>query len=96
MCCVAALLLLAGPRAGILVWWLVDQVRWNLAFDTFILPFLGFLFLPWTTLMYVLVFQGGVEGFDWVWVGIGLMLDVSSWAGGGYTNRGRTSRYSSR
>jgi len=96
MCCVAALLLLAGPRAGILVWWLVDQVRWNLAFDTFILPFLGFLFLPWTTLMYVLVFQGGVEGFDWVWVGIGLMLDVSSWAGGGYTNRGRTSSYSSR
>ena len=94
MCCFAAVLLLAGPRLGILVWWLVDQVRWNLAFDTFLVPLLGFLFLPWTTIMYVLVFQGGIAGFDWVWLGIGLFLDFSSWAGGGYTNRGRMRGYS--
>ena len=94
MCCFAAALLLAGPRLGILVWWLVDQVRWNLAFDTFLVPLLGFLFLPWTTIMYVLVFQGGITGFDWVWLGIGLFLDFSSWAGGGYTNRGRMRGYS--
>ena len=51
MCCLAASLLLLGPRFGILIWWLFDPARWSLAFDTFILPFLGFLFLPWTTLM---------------------------------------------
>ena len=25
MCCLASVLLLVGPRAGILVWWLMDQ-----------------------------------------------------------------------
>jgi hypothetical protein len=92
MCCLAALLVVAGPRIGILIWWIADQARWNLAFDTFIWPFLGFLFLPWTTLMYVVVFPGGVDGFDWVWLGIGLAADVISWTGGGYSgyrNRGR-------
>jgi hypothetical protein len=93
MCCVFALLVIAGPRAAILVWWLLDQVRWNLAFDTFLWPFLGFLLLPWTTLMYVLVFPGGVDGFDWVWLGLGLLLDVVSYAGGGYSNRGRVPGY---
>ena len=93
MCCLAALLVVAGPRIGILIWWLADQARWNLAFDTFIWPFLGFLFLPWTTLMYVLVFPGGVDGFDWVWLGMGLLLDIFSTVGGGYTNRDRMPGY---
>jgi hypothetical protein len=30
----------------------------NLAFNTFVLPFLGFLFLPFATLMYVWLMQG--------------------------------------
>ena len=89
MCCFLAVLAILGPRAAILVWWLVDQVRWNQAFDTFIWPFLGFLFLPWVTLVYVLVYPGGVDGFDWVWLGLALLLDLSSWFGGGYTNRSR-------
>ncbi len=52
-------------------------------------PLLGFIFLPWVTLAYVLVFPGGVEGFDWVWLGLALLIDLSSWFGGGYTNRNR-------
>jgi hypothetical protein len=34
-------------------------------FDTAILPIVGFLFLPWTTMMYVLVFPRAV-GLDWL------------------------------
>ena len=71
MCCLFAILVLVGPRAAILVWWLFDQIRWAAAFDTFIWPLLGFLFLPWTTLVYVLVFPGGIDGFDWLWLAIG-------------------------
>ena len=89
MCCVIAALFALGPRAAILIWWLVDQVRWNAAFDTFLIPLLGFLILPWTTLMWVLVFPGGVDGFDYIWLGIGVAFDLFSWFGGGYTNRGR-------
>jgi len=81
-----------GPRAGILVWWLINPIRWQLAFNSFIWAFLGFAFLPWTTLMYVSVFGGGINGFDWIWLGLGLMADISMYGGGGYGNRGRMSR----
>ena len=89
MCCVVAALFTLGPRAAILFWWLVQPVRWEQTFDTFLWPFVGFLILPWTTLMYVLVYPAGINGFDYVWLGIGVAMDVFSWAGGGYTNRDR-------
>jgi hypothetical protein len=93
MCCLATLLVVLGPRVGIVFWWLVEPARWNLAFDTFIWPLLGFMFLPWTTLLYVLVFPGGIDGFDWVWLGMGVLMDLFSYAGGGYTNRDRMRGY---
>ena len=89
MCCVVAALFTLGPRAAILFWWLIEPVRWGATFDTFVWPFIGFLILPWTTLMYVLVYPAGINGFDYVWLGIAVALDVFSWAGGGYTNRDR-------
>jgi hypothetical protein len=89
MCCLASLLVLLGPRAGIVVWWLVDPARWSLAFDTFIWPFLGFFFLPWTVLAYVVVFPGGVDGGDWIVLVFGFLADIFSYVGGGYTNRDR-------
>lgn len=89
MCCLITALLLLGPRAAIFIWWLVDPVRWNLAFDSFVWPFLGFLFAPWTTLMYIAVAAGGLTGFDVVWVGLGVLMDLVSWTGGGYSNRNR-------
>ena len=59
MCCVFTSLVLLGPRAAILFWWLFQPARWELAFDSFFWPFVGFLFAPWTTLMYVAVLPGG-------------------------------------
>jgi hypothetical protein len=97
MCCLFTTLLLIGPRAVIVLWWLVQPLRWSAAFDTFIVPFLGLLFLPWTTLMYVLVSPSGVEGFDFLWLLIALLGDLGQWFGGAYGNRERIeSTYSSR
>jgi hypothetical protein len=100
MCCLFTTLLLIGPRAAIVLWWLVQPLRWSTAFDSFIVPFLGLLFLPWTTLMYVLVSPGGVEGFDFLWLLIALLGDLAQWFGGAWGNRGRIestySSYSSR
>ena len=87
MCCFFTALVLFGPRLAILIWWLIDPTRWNAAFSGFIWALLGFLFLPWTTIMYVLVFQGGITGFDWIWLALGLLADISSYTGGGYGNR---------
>ena len=90
MCCIFTVLLFLGPRAGILIWWLIDSRRWQIAFDSFIWGFLGFIFVPWTTLMYVIVSPvGGVTGFDWVWLGLALLADISMYAGGGVGNRKR-------
>ena len=93
MCCVIASLFALGPRAAILLWWLVEPVRWNQAFDSFLWPLLGFLVAPWTTLAYVLVYPAGITGFDYVWLALGIGMDLSTWFGGGYTNRSRVTSY---
>jgi hypothetical protein len=93
MCCLITSLFLLGPRAAILVWWLIEPVRWNATFDSFLWPFLGFLFLPWTTLSYVAVYPAGINGFDYLFLGIGLAFDLFTWFGGGYGNRDRMRAY---
>ena len=62
--CLLVLLLFGGPRLISIVWYLADQARWNATFDGILIPILGFLFLPWTMVMYVLVFPN-IEGFEW-------------------------------
>jgi hypothetical protein len=50
----------------------------------------GLIFAPWTALMYVLVFP--LNGFDWIWLGFGIMADVFSYTGG-YHNRKQIPMY---
>ena len=89
MCCLFTILAILGPRALIFVWWLLEPLRWSAAFETFIFPFLGFLFLPWTTLAYIVVYPGGIEGFDIVLIGLAVLLDIINLGGGAYGNRSR-------
>ena len=42
-----------GPRVALFVWWVFGN-KVDAAFDTWIWPLLGLIFLPWTTLAYVL------------------------------------------
>jgi hypothetical protein len=48
MCCFFTALVFLGPRAGILIWWLINPIRWQATFTNFIWPLLGFIFVPWT------------------------------------------------
>lgn len=91
MCCVALLAFGLGPRfALVLVWIFGDRVEH--ATDSWIWPLLGLLLAPWTTLMYVLVWgPGGVNGAEWILVGIGVALDIASY--GARAAKGRTSYY---
>ena len=50
MCCFFTALLLFGPRLAVLIWWIVEPGRFNAAINGFLIPCLGFLFLPWTLL----------------------------------------------
>ena len=88
--CLFILLLVLGPRAVIVVWWILAPLLWSATFGTFLLPFLGFLFLPWTTLMYVLVAPGGLVGLDYLWLALALLADLASHAGSGVYGRRRT------
>ena len=80
------ILLFGGPRLISIVWYLLDQARWAATFDGFLIPLLGFLFLPWTLVMYVLV-GPGVEGGEWLLVGLGVLADALSWGGGARETR---------
>jgi len=91
MCCLLASASLIGPRLAILIWWLFDSLRWRAAFSSFFWAFLGFLFAPWTTLFYVLVAPGGLYGFDWIWLGLGILLDLSAYSSSGYSQFRRRS-----
>lgn len=95
MCCFFSTLLFFGPRLGFLVYWLlpIGRLRIAVAFNTWIWPLLGLIFLPWTTLMYVLVFP--IVGFDWLWLGLAFAADLASYGGGVY-NRQRVPGYSGR
>ena len=89
MCCFFTALVLFGPRLALLVWWLLNPVYIGAAFGNWIVPLLGFIFLPWTLLMYFIIFPGGIVGFDWIWLALGVFADIASYSGGAYGNRQR-------
>jgi hypothetical protein len=88
MCCFFLGLVVLGPRIIGAFWWLFQPLRWQNAFDNmggglwWIWPVLGLIFLPWTTLMWVIVSPGGVNGWDWFWIVLMLVGDIMSYAGG--------------
>ena len=88
MCCALLMLLLLGPRIVGIFWWIFQPVRWQSAFGSWfggtlwwIWPVLGLIFVPWTTLMYILVAPGGLVGWDWLWLGLALFFDIASYGG---------------
>jgi hypothetical protein len=50
---------------------------------------LGLIFLPLTTVIYVLVIPGGVGGFEWLLIIVGFVIDLSSYGSGAYGGRRR-------
>lgn len=79
------------PRIGLLVVWFARPNLFSAAFQNLILPALGLVFLPFTTLLYVVMWSPGVgvAGWDYVWLVLALLLDLSSYGGTGYANRER-------
>ena len=72
-------------RIMLLFVWIARPAMMNATFSTFILPCLGFLFLPFTTLMYVFLVQGvgTIQGLDWPWLILAVVLDLATIGGAG-------------
>jgi len=83
VCCVLILVALVGPRLGLAVLWLFTDYL-SRAFDPFLLPFLGFLFLPWTTLAFAFAQNslGGAQGLGLLLVVLGVLADIGVLGGG--------------
>jgi hypothetical protein len=83
-CCLVSLVALLSPRLALFFIWIFSDLL-SRAYSTWILPVLGFLLLPWTTLTYAALWDwapGHHLTWRWVFVGLAFLLDVGSYAGG--------------
>lgn len=89
--CLFALGAASFPRLALLFTWLFTPLVTRAFQSTLLVPLLGIIFLPFTTLMYVFVWSpvNGLAGWGWFWVVIGFLLDLGSYSGSAYGNRGR-------
>jgi hypothetical protein len=78
MGCLLALLGGAFPRLALFMFWILRPARVDAAFDTWLVPLLGIVFLPFATLMYTILHTPGVglTGWEWFWVVVAGLLDV--------------------
>jgi hypothetical protein len=89
----SALMAAFFPRFALFLVWIVRPGRVDAAFDTFVLPLIGIVFLPFATLMYVLFYTPGVglSGWEWFWVAVCALFDVAH-VGTGYLQQKSQSR----
>jgi hypothetical protein len=82
MGCLFVLLAAFAPRLLFLMVWIARPAYVDAVFDTWVFPLLGLIFLPFTTLMWVLLDAPpvGVEGWDWLWIIIAVGLDLTHYA----------------
>jgi hypothetical protein len=82
MGCLLAIFAGMFPRFALVIFWIARPERMDATFTSALWPILGIIFLPFTTLMYVLLYLPGigVTGSDWWWIALALFLDVSHWA----------------
>ncbi len=81
MACLVFLLALLSPRLALFAIWLFTDLL-SQAFDSWIVPLLGFVLLPWTTIAFAAMWatSDGVVGFEWFIVGFAFLIDIASYA----------------
>jgi hypothetical protein len=85
--CLLAFSAAVAPRLVLILAWIFSD-RWAKVWEgDFLLPVLGIIFLPYTTIMFMLTVtvlpSGGtvpLQGWDWLWIALGLFLDFMKWS----------------
>lgn len=83
MCgCFAVALGAFFPRISLVLLWLFGDTVQRAFHGEWVAPLLGLIFLPYTTLSYVLLnwWLGEVTGFTWFFVGLAFLIDLGSYA----------------
>lgn len=88
MGCLVPLLALISPRLALFALLLFSDLIGD-AFDSWIVPVLGFFLLPWTTLAYVVMWwaSDGNLGFEWFIVVLAFIIDIGAYAKSGDARR---------
>jgi hypothetical protein len=71
------------PRVFILALWIFGS-QLGRAFDSWVVPAIGFFVLPWTTVAYAFMWSissDRVAGVEWVVVGLAFIADLLTWSG---------------
>jgi len=93
--CLFALLAAVSPRLAVVILWIFTPLV-NAAFNNnWLWPLLGLLFLPFTTLMYVLVVGplGPTNIWGWLMVLLGVLIDARAYFDA-YSNRNQYGQFS--
>ena len=87
--CLFAILAGMFPRVAFAVYWIARPTVVDAVFGGIIVPLLGLIFLPFTTLMYTILWAPGlgISGADWLWIGIAFVLDLGHYGYSAYGNR---------
>jgi hypothetical protein len=78
--CLVILLALVSPRLALFALWLFGDLL-SRAFDSWLVPLLGFFLLPWTTLAYAGMWSSSndVVGFEWFIVVLAFLVDLGAY-----------------
>jgi hypothetical protein len=79
--CLVVLLAFISPRLALFAIFLFSDLL-SRAFDSWLVPLLGFFLLPWTTLAYAVTWSSSdqVAGFEWFIVILAFCFDMGSYA----------------
>lgn len=81
------------PRFVLLVGWANDATYWESLFGSQVWLLGGFIFFPWTTLIYGFVSPNGLTLLNWIFLGCALLLDLGTWGVGVFASRKQVSNY---
>jgi hypothetical protein len=81
MGCLLAIFAGMFPRFAVIIFWIARPNQMDAIFTSFVWPVLGIIFLPFTTLIYILLWdvQRGVTGWEWFWIGLAVLIDMTHW-----------------
>ena len=82
-CCLVVLMMLLGPRVFLVFVWLLTN--WYAAFDSRVVAFVGWIFLPYTSLAWMYIFfnnAGQLQVGYLVVLILAVLLDIGLFSGG--------------
>lgn len=89
MPCILLLVILLFPRVVLVLMWFFSNYLQRAFHGELLLPILGFIFLPLTTIVYTWEINSGMptEGINLLWLLVAVVIDLGGLGGGARRSR---------